>query len=292
MTMTKLISVGVSACAYLLSATAFVAGATQRIPLEVFASQGNVGTYPIEIGMPFTVGALTNSAQIRVLDAMDAEVPCQVQEMSRYADNSLRAVLLVFMSPISTNTAGAYTIEFGDGVARLAAPITPVTVGQAGNVVTVNSGVLQFQAEPGFGLITNVIADGVGILLNGLDQFIQEVGQTNLVSGVQTDVTIEESGPIRAVILLKGRFGAAPDAYSYRVRIYTYAGTGLLRMQHTVLALDAVKPLSLAGWGLCVPSAYGGAMCGIGGVPVSLPQDGGLLQDAEFKWTWGPLSTE
>ncbi len=278
----------------ILLAFGALAAEPSHVPLEVFQCSAAAGTFPIEIGMPFPSGALKDAARIRLLDAGGAEVPCQVEVLSRYLDGSLRAVLLVFLSPVSKEKALSYVVEFGDGVVRKALPKSPVAAVQKDKAVNVDSGAVQFRVGTGRSLLEHVSSGGKTVLPSGLELFVQQVGQDGVLVGEQAEVTLEEAGPVRCSVLVKGRFGATPDAHGYQTRIYAYAGTGLVRVQHTVLGLDAKKPLDLAGWGLRVRAGAKKAQCGLDGSPRELDMagGGGLFQDAVFRWTWGSLSAE
>ncbi len=281
------------ACAMALCATV-QAVEVKRISLEVFPSQAELSEYPIEIGMPFARGVISDAANIRLVRADGAEVPCQVEPLSRYADGSLRAALLVFLSSVSKDRSVTYTVEFGDGISRKAAPAKPVTVSEKRGTVAVDTGLLRFEVGSGRALFYGVSTGDKAILPEGIAPFIQEVAGAGLVFGEQTDVTVEERGPMRAVILVKGRFGAAPDAHGYQTRIHAYAGIGTVRVQHTVIGLDGSKPFELAGWGLRLAASATSAACGVDGTAkeLALAKGEGLFQDGAFEYTWGPLSAE
>lgn len=86
---------------FFVSLVMYRSGASEikRIPLEVFTSRADIGAYPVEIGIPFSPKVVRDVCNIRLVSAEGKEVACQVEELSRYLDGSLRAVLLVFFSP-------------------------------------------------------------------------------------------------------------------------------------------------------------------------------------------------
>lgn len=270
------------------------AAEVKRIPLEVFSSRAEVPKYPIEIGVPFERGVLSDATKIRLLGADGSEIPCQVEPLSRHVDGSLRAVLLVFFSSIAKDRSMTYTVEFGDGISRRAVPPKPVAVSGKDGVVVVDTGSLRFESGKGGVLFGGVSAGGGPVLSEGVVPFIQEAGQGGAVLGEQMDVTVEERGPVRAVILVKGRFGTAADAHGYRARIHAYAGSGILRVQHTVVGVDGEKAFELAGWGLRLRTSATNAVCGVDGTPkeLALAKGEGLFQDGVFEYAWGPLSAE
>lgn len=283
------------AVALAASCAAAMAAEVRTFPLEVFASQADVAAYPVEVGVPFPPGALKETASLRLADSDGAEVPCQVEGLSRYADGSLRAALLVFIAPVSRDKSRQYTVKFGDGEARKSKPGKPLVVSESGGNVSVDTGVLQLKVERGGrGLLSGASSGGKDLLPAGLVQFVQEAGQKELLSSMQTEVTVEERGPVRAVLLVKGRFGSAPDAHGYQARIHAYAGTGLVRIQHTVLGLDGKKPFELAGWGMRVPTGVKQAACGVDGATKDMDAAKGanLFQDGRIEFQWGTLSEE
>lgn len=264
----------------------------KRISLEVFASQAEVAAYPIEIGIPFPPKVVREVSNIRLVSAEGKEVACQVEELSRYLDGSLRAVLLVFLSPIYKDKSLLYTVEFGDGVRRKVMPEALVDVREKEGKVIVDSGVLRFQVGRGKGLFREVKIDGKEVC-DRVEQFIQGIGEKELVFGSEGDVVIEERGPVRGVVVIRGKFGSDGDGPEYKVRIHAYGGSKLMRIQQTIVGLSN-KPFELAGWGLQIPVGVKKGECGVDGkaCEVKLSGSGGIFQDGEFRWTWGSLSVE
>ncbi len=87
---------------FLLAALALPCGtvAAQSPPTTItLTPNGSVGSSElVNLGIPFPQGALTNAAQVRILDANGTEVPAFVAPTLRWhwADNSIRAVRVQF----------------------------------------------------------------------------------------------------------------------------------------------------------------------------------------------------
>ena len=87
--------------------------------------------WPVTSGVPFPKGALGSTGNVRLLDAKGAAVPLQAAVTGRWADGSVKWMLLDFRH---SGGASDYTLEFGPKVAR-AEPERESTLPDCGELV-------------------------------------------------------------------------------------------------------------------------------------------------------------
>jgi hypothetical protein len=197
-----------------------------RLPLRL-----EPGALPVTAGIPFARGALASDQQLRLLDAASSEIPVQARVLHRWDDGSVKWVLLDF----DTGTSGV-TLEYGTRVRRKAAP-SPLRVAETASDITVNTGRIAFTvSKRQFGLFNAVSLDGVEIIRQpAAFTLTAQDGTLYTNSAPPEEVVVEESGPVRAVIRVKGHHHA-PDGrklFTYTVRIHAWAGRPFVRIQHT-----------------------------------------------------------
>jgi hypothetical protein len=211
------------------------------------ASAPVASSIPIRTGVPFPIGALKQSTNLRV-EAADgsSEVPAQVDTLSSWPDGSVKSALVQFVSDVGA--LKSYRIAYGTSVTRAAIPVaSSINVSQSGGVTNVDTGSIKFSVNAK-GLITGlwrdanhnnayeateqVLGAGEFFMVNAFD------GQEYVASqAAAPSVTIEETGPIRAVVRATGSLTSASGAtlIKYLVRYYAYAGSDKLDIDFTVI---------------------------------------------------------
>jgi hypothetical protein len=254
-----------------------------KVPVEIFGSSADVAAYPIEVGLPLPPGALKDIAQLRLLDGTGRPVSLQAEILGRYPDESLRSVLLVFLAPLKKQAASTYTVEFGEGVRGEPAQ-GGLTCRAKDGAAEVDTGVVRFRAVRGARrILEGLSADGKA-LGDGISLFLVEKGQERPSFEIEnTEVVVEESGPVRAVVCIRGRFSRAQSSTAFEVRVHAYAGSSLVRLQHVIAGASEKEEVRWTGWGLRVDGPAGKPTVGVDGKSVDLPvkEGGGLVQDGQ-----------
>jgi len=221
----------------------------QATPLTVRNdSDTRYTAWPVTCGLPFAKGELGSAAGVRLLDPDGQEVPLQVEERAWWPDGSVKWLLLNFQADCPPRTSVRYTVEFGTDVKRSASPPKPVTAKESPDAVTVNTGRLRFTVnKKSLGLIRNVIVDlnsdgrldeqeqltdpkrPAAIALTGVD------GKTYTTLHAPDRITVEEPGPLRAVVKVEGQHKDADGKpmFAYVLRIHAYAGKPFVRIFYT-----------------------------------------------------------
>ena len=228
--------------------------------------------WPVTRGVPFPEDVLHDTAHLRLLDAAGQEVPLQAQVLTTWPNGSLRWVLLHFQADLRPQAVARYTLEYGQEVRR-AEVASPVRVTEDGGSITVDTGPLQatFPVRDGWTLPRQVWFEGRPMLApegQGGVVLVDSAGRTlSTEFGRVTGVTIEENGPLRAVVHISGdhRTAEGERLLRYEVRLYAYAGLPWLELEYTfVNDADALyTEVRRIGFDINLPAAGGGAgLCG------------------------------
>ncbi|WP_324670996.1 Tat pathway signal sequence domain protein [Hymenobacter sp. GOD-10R] len=130
---------------------------------------------------------------------------------------------------------------------KAANPTKGLTVIEAANAITVDTGAIRCQInKQGSTLITAITRDGRAVAAAGrlvlltqdrVDAEDEGVTRTQEFTGEISQVTVEQSGPVRAVIKLEGKHQQAKASRAWLpfvVRLYFYAGSEAVRVLHTI----------------------------------------------------------
>ncbi len=213
---------------------------------------------PVNFGVPFPRGVLTDLSRLRVVDAKGREVPAQFQVRSGWSSDpraGVRWLGVDLQAPQSPawwpdRKETPFFLEYGKKRAK-AAPKSPLHVETVPEGVRVNTGSLAFLVRAkGFNLLDEVMLNGTPVLQQNGGGGAYVVDQEGTIyrtaNDLQPGVTIEESGPLRAVIRVEGWYvkdGATTGKVSYKLptdrlckfvtRIEAYAGLPWVRVLHT-----------------------------------------------------------
>jgi hypothetical protein len=243
-------SAGVVVQALLYASMTGMSGtAALRVPITVKDIQNvNINQFPIDVVVPLPKGNAYSIANL----AIDG-FPSQVKELERWpSDNSLRTVLVHFQvtrSPATPDPPGGNQYFLVDRAPQ--APIKSVTVSEAGNVITVDTGKIRFTVnKKTFTLIDELWVDRdangvysdsekvvVANTLNG-GHMIPRTGAGNVqYDSARTDVTfrIEERGPMRVVLraeALTAYTSPTNHQHGFAVRLYAYANQPYIKVDY------------------------------------------------------------
>jgi len=207
------------------------AGSARREQIKITAeAEGR----PVSAGIPFPRGSLGSEAHIRLLDDAGREVPVQCRPLARWEDGSLKWVLLDFLG-----SSRAYTLQYGTAVSRRAgAGELKLSDGPEG--VTVSTGPIAFHiSKKSFGFIEWIESRGARLSASTKRSAFYLTGSDGAVYdtlGPPEEVVIEERGPVRVCVRVRGAHRTADGRrlFHYTVRIHAWAGRSYLRVQHTL----------------------------------------------------------
>jgi hypothetical protein len=274
-----------------------------RVPLLLPRGvQAGDGMAPLNFGVPFPKGALTDLATLRVVDAKGKPVPAAFSVRGRWgyhAQASVRWLGIDLQSPTAgpwwpDREAVAYHLEFGG----LPGP-TPQSVVRARQTeqgVRVETGTIAFTVRTnGFNLIDDVVLDGKPVPGGGGGMGPYIVDHEGSVYRAANDravrLSIEEHNDLRVVVRAEGwyvkdgtdgsrrSFTLPTDRISrFITRIEACAGQPTVRVQHTwIITYDSFL-VRLRDVGMALPAAVTGeaefGVLGADPVRAAVPKEG------------------
>ncbi|MET7883380.1 Tat pathway signal sequence domain protein [Streptomyces avermitilis] len=213
---------------------------------------GGLGAAPgSTVGVPWPKGAYEEDQEFALTDADGKAVPVQSWPIAYWPDGSLKW------------TAHAVGTGAGAGKLTLAAgspaePDKKVTVDKRGGTIDVSTGVITAKiGKSGSTLVKSVTRGSTEIAKNGRLVLIR---QSELEDGDQgtekyerfesaiSDVTVEQDGPVRAVVRIDGKHRRGDRGWlPFSVRLYFYAGAESFRMVHTITFDGKQEPGKASG---------------------------------------------
>ena len=196
-------------------------------------------------GVPLPEGNIDPSTNFTLKDARGQVLPVQSWPLAYWPDGSLKWVGL--STVVDTNAGTTFELEpakaSGDNQLK-----TKVEVTKTSDGVLVNTGVLQCDIpKHGKQLIRYIKIDGkeistdgrlVCILQNGTSHELGTQPSKEKFVGNIEKVTIEQNGPVRAVIKIEGKHVSESGSrcwLPFVVRLYFYSGQQSIRLVHTII---------------------------------------------------------
>ncbi len=298
-----------------------------NVPMTVWEQAGADRSGDIATGgIPLPDGLVANPQQLRVLNSAGKVLPAQFSALDRWRASPSKAIrwcLVSFPASLPAGGKSQYVLRFV-GTNAPPPPGTPLKVTENAGGVTVVTGPLKFVVSKssanlfdGVWLDTNrnkrfdsgeQVVDSSsdnGALLVADDWPAEKIkaGDQYLSSaGAPKSVTIEESGPVRACVCIRGSHlpkgqGFAEGLYDYTVRIYAYAGQPYVRVFYTLA--NSRLSRTLRTWPFksleLVIKLQGGArsagFLGAGGkvTEVTVRGPAVMLQDVDDSQRQGPI---
>ncbi|MGB6429047.1 MAG: hypothetical protein WBF06_00565 [Candidatus Acidiferrales bacterium] len=256
-------------------------------------------------GVPWAQGAMQRAATFR-LNAAGGELPVQTWPMAFWPDGSLK--WSGFASVVPAGFSGAATLSQGASAAAGA-----LSVANDGKTIVVDTGAMKCAiATSGANIIERMsFPDGknvvgasqlVCILQNGAEtEPVDAPSREKYLSAVKKS-TVEQSGPVRAVVMLEGMHRGATSGREwlpFTVRLYFYSGQTAVRVVHTIVFDGDQEKDFVRGMGLqfAVPLReeamnrtvrFGGPDGGLWSEPLQ-PGGGNAQQEAGEPFTPSPL---
>ncbi|HOX07356.1 MAG TPA: hypothetical protein PK280_13215 [Planctomycetota bacterium] len=220
-------------------------------------------------GIPLPEGKYKDPAGFSLFDG-GTEVPVQVDSIVKYPDGSLHWALVSF--PVSLPTKGKKTLALRDAPGK-AAPPSPVTVKETGDVVEVSNGLVSFT-------VNKASFNGFeSVKLGGKEVF--KAAKAGLVAGGKggpgkpISFAYAYRGPVRTTLYIKGGYGEE-KVPTWAMSITLNAGESAIRIEHALRnAGKDAKDLSVESAALRL---------GLAGGDLTAGQNGGSGQGGAFGW--------
>lgn len=230
---------------------------------------------PVFFGVPLPKGALNSADHVRIVDAAGDEMPAQIDVSSRWGRvGSARWLGARFIARHEEGQREKpYFLEYGPGVKRAKAPVSPVRLEEAKDKIIIAAGPMQVVVPK----LTGQVIEAVYVDRNGDGKF-DEAERVALagkdggpylvddnsnryaaVADAKPSIVIEECGPVRAVVRIEswyvGQGGEKLCKHITRLRVY--AGQRRVDLSHSWLMTAHTPEARLAdiGFALDVPEA-------------------------------------
>ena len=198
--------------------------------------------YPVTVSVPFAAGRLPEAKHLAVVRGSGRAVPAQFKPLTLWwgRDWSVQTLLVTFLA--DTSQPG-YKLVYGTAAPANPPPGKPIKVRRQADTITLDTGCLRCRLNTRkFRFLEDVAYDANGDGQFSPDERVADAGE--LVMGgftaagaVPTSVTVEESGPIRAIVAVHGKFTDTQGKpfMSYVLRLYFYAGQPTVRADYTFI---------------------------------------------------------
>jgi len=180
--------------------------------------------------VPFARGAVKDLARLSV--AVDGKkTAAQFGMLAPWDDGSVRWALVTFAADVPAGGAAEILIRDDDKAAK---PASPVRVEDGAEAVTVSTGPMRFRVgRKAADLFKSLEVDGKPVLTEAGKGLVLYTEKGEAVeAGAPSEVVVEESGPVRAVVRARGSFpGVHNGQLGYTVRLSAHAGGKALHVR-------------------------------------------------------------
>lgn len=197
-------------------------------------------TQGVSLGVPWPQGKIAPGTPLTISTLEGKSLPTQTWPLAYWPDGSLKWTAHAIVA--APELTGPLKID----VAAPSAPIAPVTITSTAAAVTITTGALTVKLpKQGPSLIESISLGGNiiatrGILICSLEDRSDYANQKTIREEDFTSqiekVTVEQSGPVRAVVKIEGKHKSDSSGRAWLpfiVRLYFYAGVPSIRMVHT-----------------------------------------------------------
>lgn len=211
---------------------------------------GGLGAAPgATVGVPWPMGAHREDQTFAVTDAGGEAVPVQTWPLAYWPDGSLK-----WTAHAVSSGSGKLTLTAGTPTA----PAKEVTVGTSGGTIDVSTGVITAKiGRNGSTIVKSVTRGSTEIARNGrlvlirqpeIEDEDQGTVRTERFDGAISEVTVEQDGPVRAVVRVDGKHRKGDRGWlPFSLRLYFYAGSDSFRMVHTITYDGTQEPGKASG---------------------------------------------
>ncbi|HWU47664.1 MAG TPA: Tat pathway signal sequence domain protein [Humibacter sp.] len=221
-------------------------------------------------GVPLRRGFVREVGELGVVDEKRDVVPAQLWPLATWPDGSLKWVGIAVAqraaryAVVSSDAAGsvpAHDRVFGKQATE---PVRGIRVSETGEGILIDTGVAAVMiTRSGRNLIDSIVCGGTTVardvaLLSALQTTLPEQDETRSripFGATVTSATVEQSGPVRAVVRVQGEHESADGSrrwLPFTVRLYFTTGSAAVRIVHTVVWNGDAERDFLAGLGVRV----------------------------------------
>jgi len=229
------------------------------IPAETAKYISSQMPCPVYAGVPMPRGTADMETEYRLFDAAGNQLPCQTQVLSTWSPKgSVRWLGVNFQ--LRSAVDKKYTLKFGEKMPPAPAITASVSVKEQANSIFIDTGNARFEIlKSGFDGIHQAWFMNGGKagapLLDAVSPYIADRHGKIYESSLDKNsaVSVEQSGPLCAVIKASGWFKAADGTgiAQYVMRIYAYAGVSRIKIVNTFIFCADSRDTKISD--ICIP---------------------------------------
>jgi hypothetical protein len=210
-------------------------------------------------GVAWPRGVLKRGTKLGVRSGGGEAVPSQSWVTANWPDGSIKWSAHAIPADVAP---AELTVVKG----REAAPAQPVRVSETSDAIIIRSGALRWEiGRSGDALISGAFQGDTRVLgaltLHGSVRSDPSDGEATPFAGRIEQVTVEQRGPVRAVVRIDGAHLAGERRWlPFTLRLYAYAGTTALRIVHSFVYDGDVRHDFLASVGVRATVPMRGAL--------------------------------
>ncbi|MBM4033838.1 MAG: hypothetical protein FJ291_18950 [Planctomycetes bacterium] len=193
----------------------------------------------ITSGIPFAKGVLKDAAKLSV-SFRGQPIPAQFTPLALWDDGSVRWALMDCQVDLPAGGSAELVVRDHGGNMP---PAAPVQVSDTADALLISNGQLELLVDKKkANLLTSLHLGSKKLLASaGRGLLLHTEDGKEVAAGPPSQVTIEQGGPMRAVVCLKGKFpGVHNGLLSYTVRLAAYAGQRFIKA-HVWLENDGAR---------------------------------------------------
>ena len=199
---------------------------------------------PASGGIPFKKGQVKSVDQLALFDRSGKPVPAQFTKLAGYEDGSVQWALVDFRATVPANGTAEFAAKPRGAEAAPAG--AGIKVDETADIVTVNTGVLEFSVNKAkFNLVESVKVNGVAVTGAPAAKAVRiATSQGNdFAAGAPDKVAWEYKGSERVTLRVDGAYRneKGESFLFYTTRLTAWAGTTVLRIDHAVRNSDPPK---------------------------------------------------
>lgn len=183
---------------------------------------------PVTAGIPFARGAVRDLNRLRV-EAKGVPVPAQFLQLAPWDDGSVRWALMDIQTAVAASEKSELRLSDRGGNPK---PPGPILLEESATEIKISTGPLEVVLDRKSGAFLKSISVDRRPLVTSAGRglvIVKEDG-SEAVSGVPESITVEQSGPLRVLVCIRGRFpGVHKELLSYTVRLSAFAGQKFLK---------------------------------------------------------------
>ena len=206
------------------------------------------------MSIPFARGKLFNPDHLAIRGSepsgsaggQGGVLTLQSRVLSRWPDGSVQWLLVHFQPDLPGNLSRTFTLEVG-GAHQAAAPAHQVTIQEGDQGITLDTGPLQFTLpRRGFYPLTRVTLFGQPVFgeapFGGFELTLS--GERLSTASSPVALEIEEAGPLRAVVLVRGKHCRADGSgwIELHGRVTAFAGKPYVEVEYQFIHSEADPP--------------------------------------------------